>query len=91
MSSQRPRLAPKRTAALARAAQHPKGSIPASQLGLTARDEEALEQLGYAASIDDCGDVLTSEPRPADDPHRGHPHFFRITAEGRAAVSGDAS
>jgi hypothetical protein len=86
MSSTGPRLTAKRLAALRQAASHPKGSIPAAQTGLTARDEEALEQLGYAASIDDCGHINTDPAATSRSEHRSHPHFFRITAAGRAAV-----
>ena len=66
------------------AAADPKGSIPSR--GLTARDETALEQLGYAASIDDCGHVNT-DPAACGE-HSSHPHFFRITPAGRAAAGG---
>jgi hypothetical protein len=84
MSTAGPRLTPKRLTALQAAAQHPKGSIPASRL--TARDEEALEQLGYAASIDDCGHVNSDPDAASRGEHWSHPHFFRITPAGRAAA-----
>jgi hypothetical protein len=77
----RPRLTPPQLAALRWAAAHPKGSFPP----LAARTEEALEQRGYAASIDDCGHINTG---PADTEHRFHPHFLRITPAGRAAITG---
>jgi hypothetical protein len=53
---------------------------------MTARDEEALEQLGYAASIDDCGHVNTDPATTSRSEHAGHPHFLRITPAGRAAA-----
>lgn len=81
---ERIRLTPRRIAALQQASAHPKGSIPAG--GLSARDEEALEQLGYAASIDDCGHVNDDPGATSLSEHRGHPHFFRITEAGRAAL-----
>jgi hypothetical protein len=84
MSTAGPRLTPKRLAALRAAARHPKGSILAG--ALSGRDEEALEQLGYAASIDDCGHVNSDPDATSRGEHRGHPHFFRITPAGRAAI-----
>jgi hypothetical protein len=94
MSQSGPRLTPKRLAALRQAAGHSKGSIPVVA-GLTARDEEALEQLGYAASIDDCGHVNADPDATLRAGHGSHPHFFRITPAGRAAVQaagpGDSS
>ncbi|MFJ9427875.1 hypothetical protein [Streptomyces sp. NPDC101249] len=74
-----PRLTPKRLAALRLAAEHPKGSI--DPRSVTEADELALEELGLADSIDDCGHVQGA-PDP-DGEHRGHPHFFRITKTGR--------
>jgi UPF0042 nucleotide-binding protein len=76
------RLTEDRLAALRTAAEHPKGSIDARTVSKA--DELALEALGLAASIDDCGHV-----QGADDPegvHRSHPHFFRITDAGRRAA-----
>lgn len=86
MSKTGPRLTPKRLAALQQAASHPKGGVPPG--GLTAGDIEALEQLGFAASIDDCGHINTPPPPDGYTPegHDFHPHFFRITPAGRAAV-----
>jgi hypothetical protein len=84
-----PRLTPRRLAALQQAAAHPKGGIIPGVSDLTISDVEALEQLGYAASIDDCGHVNTF---PSADftpsKHDCHPHFLRITPAGRAAVEG---
>lgn len=82
-----PRLTPRRLAALQQAAAHAKGSIIPGVTGLTNRDVEALEQLGYAASIDDCGHVNTfpsADFTPSE--HDCHPHFVRITPAGRAAT-----
>ncbi|WP_331720099.1 hypothetical protein OG762_51625 (plasmid) [Streptomyces sp. NBC_01136] len=76
------RLTEKRLAALRIAAEHPKGSIDARSVSIA--DELALEELGLANSIDDCGHV-----QGTDDPegeHRGHPHFFRVTNKGREAA-----
>ena len=81
-----PRLTPRRLDVLRQATAHPKGGIPADRL--TAQDEEALEQLGYAASIDDCGHV---NPDSQETEHRFHPHFYRITPAGRAAVAAAAA
>ncbi|MFI7142868.1 hypothetical protein ACIBQ5_35755 [Streptomyces massasporeus] len=76
------RLTEKRLAALRTAAEHPKGSIDARTVSKA--DELALEALGLAASIDDCGHVQdTDDPEGA---HRSHPHFFRITDAGRRAA-----
>ncbi|MEU2454818.1 RNase adapter RapZ [Streptomyces sp. NPDC012765] len=88
-----PRLTPKRLKALQNAAAHPKGNIGSliettdagKKIWLTAADEIALEELGYADSIDDCGHTQGS-PDP-DNVHRGHPHFFAITDAGRQAVT----
>ncbi|MFE2693620.1 hypothetical protein [Streptomyces mirabilis] len=86
-----PRVTPKRLAALRAAARHPKGSIlpridlPSGKtVWLTPSDEIALEELGYADSIDDCGHIQGS-PDP-DGTRRPHPHVFRITDAGRQAV-----
>jgi hypothetical protein len=82
-----PRLTPKRLAALQQAAAHAKGSIIPGVSGLRIHDVEALEQLGYAASIDDCGHVNTfpcADSTPSE--HDCHPHFLRITSAGLAAV-----
>jgi hypothetical protein len=81
-----PRLTPRRLAALLAAAADSEGGIPTADL--TPRDEEALEQLGYAASIDDCGHVNSDPGDTSLGEHRSHPHFFRITAAGRAAAEG---
>ncbi|BBG20668.1 hypothetical protein RVR_P143 (plasmid) [Actinacidiphila reveromycinica] len=87
-----PRLTPKRLAALRLAAAHPKGNISSLIMTVTgekswlkASDEIALEESGFADSIDDCGHI-----QGAADPereHRSHPHFFRITDAGRQAVA----
>ncbi len=53
---------------------------------LKGSDEAALEELGYAASLCEHGHVNTG-PAPYGAPHRGCPHFFRITDEGRRAVA----
>lgn len=82
-----PRMTPRRFAALKSATSHPRGSIPAGQL--SGRDEEALEQLGYAASIDDCGHVNNDPAQTAAGEHRSHPHFLRITGAGRQAVQAE--
>jgi hypothetical protein len=87
MSTTRPGLTPRRLAMLRAAAGHPKGSIPSR--GLAARDETALEDLGYAASIDDCGHI--SADADACSEHSSHPHFFRITQAGRAAAAAGTS
>lgn len=87
-----PRLTPKRLAFLRAAAEHPRGSIlPRVELPsggtawLTPVDEVALEELSLADSLDDCGHSHgTADP---GGEHRGHPHLFRITAEGRAAIA----
>ncbi|WP_438297668.1 hypothetical protein [Streptomyces sp. HUAS TT7] len=86
-----PQLTPKRLAFLRAAANHSKGSIlpmlttdAGAKVFLRAADETALEELGYADSIDDCGHVQGS-PDPDHD-HRPHPHLFRITDAGRQAV-----
>ncbi|MDO0939259.1 hypothetical protein QQY66_49035 [Streptomyces sp. DG2A-72] len=86
-----PRLTPKRLAFLLAAAEHPKGSIlPRVELPsggtawLTPADETALEELGLADSLDDCGHIQGT-PDP-DGEHRTHPHVFRITDQGRAAA-----
>ncbi|WNI19915.1 hypothetical protein [Actinacidiphila sp. ITFR-21] len=79
-----PRLTPKRLAAIRTAAEHPKGSIDPRTVSKA--DELALEELGLADSIDDCGHVQRS-PDP-EHTHRGHPHFFRLTDDGRAAARG---
>ncbi|MFJ3673652.1 hypothetical protein ACIPSE_45145 [Streptomyces sp. NPDC090106] len=86
-----PRLTPRRLAALRAAATHPKGSIlpriemPSGEIvWLTRADETALEELGLADSLDDCGHIQgTSDP---EGDHRTHPHVFRITDQGRAAA-----
>ncbi|MFI9588264.1 hypothetical protein ACIHCQ_42265 [Streptomyces sp. NPDC052236] len=79
------RLTANRIAALRQAVAHPKGSVHAMT---PASDQTALEGLGCAASIDDCGDVLTSDgPTSPDDPHRSHPHFLRVTDTGRDALA----
>lgn len=84
----RPRLTPRRLAILQAAADHPRGSILiASGRAIAASDKEAFEQLGYAASIDNCGHVQ-GQPDP-DGSHASHPHFFRITPAGRAAAASD--
>ncbi|THA47506.1 hypothetical protein [Streptomyces sp. A1136] len=91
-----PRLTPKRLKALQNAVAHPKGNIgpliettdAGEKIWLRPTDEIALEELGYADSIDDCGHVQGS-PDP-EHIHRGHPHFFSITEAGRQAVR-DAS
>jgi hypothetical protein len=80
-----PRLTARRLAALRHAAATATGGIPSGS-GLTIRDVEALEQLGYAASIDDCGHVNANPSATARGPHRSHPHFLRITPAGRDAV-----
>jgi hypothetical protein len=80
------RLTTPRLAALRQAAAHPKGSFPS----LTARTEIVLEQLGYAASIDDCGHVNTDAAASQETEHRYHPHFLRITPAGRAALIGQS-
>ncbi len=75
-----PRLTPKRLKALRNAVAHPKGNIgqliettdAGKKVWLTAADEVALEELGYADNIDDCGHIQGS-PDP-DNVHRGHPH-----------------
>lgn len=90
-----PRLTPKRLAALRRAAAQPKGNISSligvtdtgTKIWLSAADEVALEALGYAASICDHGHINTGTgPTLYGAPHRGCPHFFRITDAGIAAV-----
>ncbi|MGW2227470.1 HIT family protein [Streptomyces formicae] len=78
-----PRLTEKRRAALRLAAENPRGTI--DPRSVSKADELALETLGYADSIDDCGHA-----QGAPDPghlHRGHPHYFRITEAGRAALT----
>ncbi|MFF3256494.1 hypothetical protein ACFYWP_37185 [Actinacidiphila glaucinigra] len=76
------RLTPKRRDALTEAAQHPRGSISAR----TAKaDQAAIEAMGFAASIDDCGHQL-EDGKDAGE-HRSHPHFLRITEAGRDAIS----
>lgn len=58
-----------------------------TKLFLSATDCDALDELGYTASIDDCGHVLgTADPEHV---HRSHPHLMRITDAGRAVI-GDA-
>ncbi|WP_324290274.1 RapZ C-terminal domain-containing protein [Streptomyces antarcticus] len=91
-----PRLTPKRLKALQNAVAHPKGHIgqliettdAGKKIWLTAADEIALEELGYADSIDDCGHIQ-STPDPGNV-HRGHPHFFSITDTGRQAAADEA-
>ncbi|MCX5426095.1 HIT family protein [Streptomyces sp. NBC_00078] len=78
-----PRLTERRLTALRLAVAHPRGSIDARSVSKA--DEIALETLGYADSIDDCGHVQGA-PDP-DHIHRGHPHYFRITGKGRAACA----
>lgn len=86
MSKTGPRLTPRRLVALQQAASDAKGGIPTRDLA--AGDIEALEQLGFAASIDDCGHINTSPPPGGYTPegHDFHPHFLRITPAGCAAV-----
>ncbi|MFE9484618.1 hypothetical protein ACFYNM_39320 [Streptomyces spororaveus] len=86
-----PRLTPTRLIFLRNAASHPKGYIQAmltsdagEKVFLRAADAAALEELGYGASLDDCGHAQGS-PDPAGA-HRSHPHYFRITDAGRQAV-----
>jgi hypothetical protein len=84
------RLTPRRLALLQQAAAHPKGSfMPTASRAVSARDADALEALGYAASIDDCGHVNDNAKATAVSGHGGHPHFWRITAAGRAAAQAD--
>jgi hypothetical protein len=90
------RLTPNRLTALRLAAAHPQGNISpliatdsnGRKVYLKASDETALEELGYAASMCEHGDINTSTAgRPYGDPHRGCPHLFRITDAGRQAVT----
>lgn len=85
-------LSSRRLAMLREAASSPRGGIVLrSGRAASARDEEALEAMGFAASIDDCGHVHPGDTwTAADEPHSSHPHFFRITAAGRQEVLGAA-
>jgi hypothetical protein len=73
-----PRLTPKCLAALRLAVAHPKGNISSlittatgEKSWLKASDEIALEESGFADSIDDCGHVQgTTDPKRE---HRSHP------------------
>ncbi|MFD4020637.1 HIT family protein [Streptomyces sindenensis] len=82
-----PRLTRKRRAALLRAAAHPRGNIDPRTVSKA--DEIALETLGFADSIDDCGHVQGA-PDPEGE-HRGHPHLFRITTAGRNEIAADTA
>ncbi|MFF4531526.1 hypothetical protein ACFY1P_19935 [Streptomyces sp. NPDC001407] len=90
------RLTSDRLAALRLAAEHPHGNISpllrleadGRKVFLKASDEAALEELGYAASLCEHGHVNTG-PAPYGAPHRGCPHLFRITDEGRQAAAAD--
>lgn len=82
-----PRMTLRRLAILRKAAAHPRGSIiPASGRAVAARDVEAFEAAGYAASIDDCGHINTDPAATARDGHGSHPHFLRLTPAGFAAA-----
>jgi hypothetical protein len=81
-------LTPRWLDMLREAAARPTGGVfPRGSRAVTGRDFEALERLGLAASIDDCGHVHPGDGwTAADEPHGGHPHFFRITGAGREEV-----
>ena len=79
------RLTARRITALRQAVAHPKGSIHAMT---PASDQHALEGLGYAAFIDDCGHVnVYDQPSQSPTEHSGHPHFLRVTDAGREALA----
>lgn len=75
-----PRLTAGRLTAVRDAAVRASGTL--HPMLVSAADTEALEVLGLASFLDDCGHLLGS-PDP-EDLHRSHRHLLRLTDAGRA-------